>query len=169
MDQRPVQGGVAILLGMLLTKKSGISSGRLGLWLVCAFTFYLPGCTSSLLSLARLRVQDLGSPDLISTAWSTSCFACCILGFLDLLRFLGKFVSLQRFSFNLELLLCTNKTKPNKNISIKLFGLSYRLECVWHFWFVLRTWDVFAAKSNFPNLGARGKRFRDATTGFFAK
>ena len=31
-------GGVAILLGMLHTKESGISSGRLGLWLLCIFT-----------------------------------------------------------------------------------------------------------------------------------
>ena len=81
-------GAVAILLGMLHTKKSGISSGRLGLWLVCTFNFYLPSRKSSLLSLARLRVQDLGSLDLIPTAWSglltTNCFACCILEFLDL-------------------------------------------------------------------------------------
>ena len=63
-------GGVAILLGMLHTKKSGVNSGRLGLWLVCTFTFHLPSRKSSLLSLARLRVQDLGSLDLIATAWS---------------------------------------------------------------------------------------------------
>ena len=31
--------GVAILLGMLYVKETGISSGRLGLWLACAFTF----------------------------------------------------------------------------------------------------------------------------------
>ena len=38
MDQHPVQGGVAILLSMLPAKGTGISSGRLGLWLVCTFT-----------------------------------------------------------------------------------------------------------------------------------
>ena len=32
-------GGVAILLSMLHANESGISSGRLGLWLMCAFTF----------------------------------------------------------------------------------------------------------------------------------
>ena len=42
MDQHPVQGGVAILLGMLHATETGISSGRVGLRLVCAFTlFYL--------------------------------------------------------------------------------------------------------------------------------
>ena len=35
-DQHSVQGEVAILLGMLHTK-TWISSGRLGLWLLCAF------------------------------------------------------------------------------------------------------------------------------------
>ena len=39
MDQHPIQGGVAILLGMLHAKETGITSGRLGLWLVCVFTF----------------------------------------------------------------------------------------------------------------------------------
>ena len=38
MDQHPVQWGVAILQGMLHAKETGISSGRLGLWLVWAFT-----------------------------------------------------------------------------------------------------------------------------------
>ena len=32
-------GGVAILLDMLHATETGISSGRLGLWLVCAFIF----------------------------------------------------------------------------------------------------------------------------------
>ena len=42
MNQHPVQGGVAILLGMLHATETGISSGRVGLRLVCAFTlFYL--------------------------------------------------------------------------------------------------------------------------------
>ena len=45
MDQHPVQGEVAILLGMFHAKKTGISPSRLGLWLKCAFiVFYLlPG------------------------------------------------------------------------------------------------------------------------------
>ena len=34
-----VEGRVAILLGMLHAKETWISSGRLDLWLVCAFTF----------------------------------------------------------------------------------------------------------------------------------
>ena len=33
-------GRVAILLGMLHAKETGISSGHLSLWLVCAFTFF---------------------------------------------------------------------------------------------------------------------------------
>ena len=37
MDTHPVQGRVAILLGMLHAKETGISFNRLGLWLVCAF------------------------------------------------------------------------------------------------------------------------------------
>ena len=39
MEFRP--GGVPILLGMLRATETGISSGRVGLWLVCFFTFYL--------------------------------------------------------------------------------------------------------------------------------
>ena len=35
MDLHPVQGGVAILLGMLHAKESGISYSLLGLWLMC--------------------------------------------------------------------------------------------------------------------------------------
>ena len=38
MDLHSVLWGVAIPLGMLHAKAPGISSGRLGLWLVCAFT-----------------------------------------------------------------------------------------------------------------------------------
>ena len=38
MDQHPVQGGVAILLGLLHATETGISFGRLGLRLLCAFT-----------------------------------------------------------------------------------------------------------------------------------
>ena len=33
--------GVPILLGMLRATETGISNGCVGLWLVCAFTFYL--------------------------------------------------------------------------------------------------------------------------------
>ena len=34
----PIQEGVAIFLGMLQAKETGISSGCLGSWLVCTFT-----------------------------------------------------------------------------------------------------------------------------------
>ena len=40
-DQHPVQGGVAILLVLLHATETDISSGCVGLWLVCAFTFTL--------------------------------------------------------------------------------------------------------------------------------
>ena len=33
-----LQGGVAILLGMLHATETGVSSGRVGLWLLCGFT-----------------------------------------------------------------------------------------------------------------------------------
>ena len=46
MDYHPVQGGVGILLGMLHVKETGISSGRLGLWLVCALTIFFTLITS---------------------------------------------------------------------------------------------------------------------------
>ena len=46
MDLHPVLWGVAIPLGMLHAKAPGISSGRLGLWLVCAFTLII--CASLL-------------------------------------------------------------------------------------------------------------------------
>ena len=40
MDYHPVQGGgVAIFLGLLHASETGISSGHVGLCLVCAFTF----------------------------------------------------------------------------------------------------------------------------------
>ena len=35
----PSGGGVAILLGMLHVKETRISSGRMGLWLVCTFIY----------------------------------------------------------------------------------------------------------------------------------
>ena len=34
------EGEIAILLGRLHTKETGINSGPLGLWLVCAFIFF---------------------------------------------------------------------------------------------------------------------------------
>ena len=44
MDQHPVKGGVAILLGMLHAKETRISLiGSLGFRLVCASTFYHTG------------------------------------------------------------------------------------------------------------------------------
>ena len=46
----PGGGGVAIPLGMRHVKETGISSGRLGLWLVCAVTFlYSDKCFSLIL------------------------------------------------------------------------------------------------------------------------
>ena len=41
MDLHLVQGGVAVVLGILDVKETGISSVRLGLWLVYAFTLPL--------------------------------------------------------------------------------------------------------------------------------
>ena len=41
MDKHPVQGRVAILLGLLHAKESGMSARFLGLWLMCAFTFLI--------------------------------------------------------------------------------------------------------------------------------
>ena len=41
MDYHPVQGVVAILLGRLHATETGISYGRVGLWLVFAFTITL--------------------------------------------------------------------------------------------------------------------------------
>ena len=38
MDLASRPRGLAILLGLLLATETGISSGRLGLWLVCVFT-----------------------------------------------------------------------------------------------------------------------------------
>ena len=43
MDLNPVLRGVAIPLGMLNAKTPDISSGRSGLWLVCAFFPYYMG------------------------------------------------------------------------------------------------------------------------------
>ena len=42
MDWHLIQGGVAIVLGMLHAKETGISSGCWGIWSVCVFTFTLP-------------------------------------------------------------------------------------------------------------------------------
>ena len=40
MDKHSVQGRVAILLGMLHAKETGMSAGGWGLWVVCAFIFF---------------------------------------------------------------------------------------------------------------------------------
>ena len=40
MHKHPVQGRVAILLGMLHAKETGMSAGGLGLWLMSAFAFF---------------------------------------------------------------------------------------------------------------------------------
>ena len=57
MDWHLVQGGVAILLDMLHAKETGISSGRLGLWLVCAFPFIFP--FNGLVPVVRIRAKEL--------------------------------------------------------------------------------------------------------------
>ena len=44
IDQYPIQGRVAIFLDMLHAKETRISSGHLGVWLMCAFTLPLPCC-----------------------------------------------------------------------------------------------------------------------------
>ena len=41
MDQHPIQGRLAIFLGMLHAKETRISSGHFGFWLVHAFAIYL--------------------------------------------------------------------------------------------------------------------------------
>lgn len=40
IDKHPVQGGVAILLGMCYANETGMSAGFLGLWLMTAFAFF---------------------------------------------------------------------------------------------------------------------------------
>jgi len=55
MEQHPVQEGVVIFLGMHML---GISSGSLGLCLVRAFTFNLPGNSSKRLQ-SYLNLADL--------------------------------------------------------------------------------------------------------------
>lgn len=45
MDQHPTQGRIAILLCMLHATETGVSSSRVGLWLMCAFTVSLEGLT----------------------------------------------------------------------------------------------------------------------------
>ena len=74
--------GVAILLGMLHAKETGIRSGRLCLWLVCAFTFYytqLPGGEGV------LRISSDGSKD--------------FFGF-EIFAIFSKIASFQGFSLN---------------------------------------------------------------------
>ena len=56
MDQHPVQGAVAILSDMRHAKETGISSGRLGLRLVCAFTLFYK---SKLTSTSRFSLKDI--------------------------------------------------------------------------------------------------------------
>ena len=58
MDYHPVQGRAAIFLGMLHAKETGISSGRLGLWLIYAFTVF------SFNKMASFENVDHTSPDL---------------------------------------------------------------------------------------------------------
>ena len=53
MGQHAIQGGVAILLGMLHATETGINSGRVGLWLVWAFT--LPQVIKEIENQPRLK------------------------------------------------------------------------------------------------------------------
>ena len=57
MDQHPFQAGVAILLGMLHATETGINSGRVGLWLVWAFT--LPQVIKEIENQPRLKNFNL--------------------------------------------------------------------------------------------------------------
>ena len=56
MDWCPVQGGVAILLGILHAKETRISCGCLGLWLMRAFTFSLTIATKCICWTALLGI-----------------------------------------------------------------------------------------------------------------
>ena len=65
MDTHPVQGrgrgggGVAILLGMLHAKETGISFNCLGLWLVCAFilTYFISWCMLLISAVIKTNVR----------------------------------------------------------------------------------------------------------------
>ena len=58
----PVQGGVAILLGLLHAMKTGTSTGRVGLWFMCALTLYpsqkFNKCPGRLISHHNLNRQN---------------------------------------------------------------------------------------------------------------
>ena len=55
MDWHPVQGGVAILLGMLHGKETGISSGHLGLRLISALLPFFEVCDNQKTLLSAYR------------------------------------------------------------------------------------------------------------------
>ena len=61
MDQHPVQGGVAILLGMLHAKETGIRSGHSDLWLMCTFNFFLPRHSVLVGADDMLKISDFGT------------------------------------------------------------------------------------------------------------
>ena len=76
--KHPIQRGVAILLGMLHANESGLSSGRLGLWLMCAFTF-MPYIVSQ-----QNRARNNGrSTDNVPTDWGVDQSTFRLAGHVD--------------------------------------------------------------------------------------
>ena len=61
MDQHPIQGGVAILSGMLHHKETGISFDRCGLRLLCTFNFFLPHHSVLVGADDMLKISDFGT------------------------------------------------------------------------------------------------------------
>ena len=55
----PCSKGGAVLLGMLHATETGISSGRVGLWLVCAFTFTTFPKTKASLVISRMNISTV--------------------------------------------------------------------------------------------------------------
>ena len=60
-DWYPVQGGVAMLLGMLHAKETRISCGHLGLWLMCAFTFFTIATKCICWAVVQTKMTDFSS------------------------------------------------------------------------------------------------------------
>ena len=70
MDTHPVQGRVAILLGMLHAKETGISFNCLGLWLVCAFilTYFISWCMLLISTVIKTNVRHTLDAQYLYTA-----------------------------------------------------------------------------------------------------
>ena len=62
MDYHPVQGRVAIFLGMLQAKETGIGFGRVSLWFMCAFGSCAPYLYLS--HFTRKSIHDQDNADL---------------------------------------------------------------------------------------------------------